>query len=123
MADVCISDEATRPDSSLPKTLRERTNLIFPDQPPTFLSQSPKDGRIEIRERVVVAQVGVYAPRHHASRFSYVVRGGTVIGLLAAASGGIVFQVAGLPYSPIAQAVIAALGVLTGAMFGAREPV
>jgi hypothetical protein len=78
---------------------------------------------IGIAERAVVAQVGVSAPRRHPSRFSNMVRGGTVIGLLASASGGIVFQMAGWTFSPIAQTVVAVLGVLAGLVIGAREKV
>ena len=46
-----------------------------------------------------------------------------MIGLLASASGGIVFQMGGLSYSPLAQTVVAVLGVLAGTAFGAREKV
>jgi hypothetical protein len=42
---------------------------------------------------------------------------------MAAASGSILFQLAGWNYSPEAQTVIAVLGVLTGAVIGARETV
>lgn len=76
-----------------------------------------------IAERMVVSQVGVSVQGRQSSRFSHIVRGGTVIGLLASASGGIVFQVAGWSYSPIAQTVVAVLGVLAGAVVGAREKV
>ncbi len=46
-----------------------------------------------------------------------------MIGLRAAAAGGVVFQLAGWPYDPLAQTVVAGLGVLAGAVIGAREPV
>ena len=62
----------------------------------TFASGWPlKVSRIGISERAVVAQVGVSGSRRHPSHFSDIVRGGTVIGLMAAASGGLVFQMAG----------------------------
>ncbi len=82
-----------------------------------------KVSRISIAERAVVAQAGVSVLGRHPSRFSLMVRGGTVIGLLASAAGGVVFQMAGWDYSPIAQTVVAVAGVLAGAVIGAREQV
>lgn len=82
-----------------------------------------KASRIDITERSVVAQVSVSAPGRHSSRFSHIVRGGTVIGLMAAAGGSVIFQLAGWTYSPIPQTIIAVLGVLAGTVIGAREPV
>jgi hypothetical protein len=82
-----------------------------------------KVGRFGIAERAVVAQVGVSAQGRYLSRFSHMLRGGTTVGLLAAASGGIVCLMAGWSYSPIAQTVVAALGATVGAFIGAREPV
>ncbi len=82
-----------------------------------------KVSHIEIQERAAVEQVCVSAPNGLLTRFSHIRRGGTVLGLMAAAGGGVMFQMAGWSYSPVAQIVIAGLGVLAGAMIGAREPV
>lgn len=79
--------------------------------------------RISIAERADVVKVGVSAPEQHTSRFSHIVRGGTTVGLMAAASGGIVFQMAGWSYSPMAQTIVAVLGALVGTIIGARERV
>jgi hypothetical protein len=51
------------------------------------------------------------------------IRGGVVIGLLAMAVGSTLFDVSGFHFSTTAQVVIGSLGVLTGAILGAREPV
>lgn len=61
--------------------------------------------------------------KRHVSRSSHVVRGSVVMGLLVLAAGSVLFQASGFHYSAIAQTVIGTLGVLSGAVLGAREPV
>jgi hypothetical protein len=98
--------------------------LNITDERTTFAFGWPsKAGHVGISERVVVAQVGVSASGRQSSRFSHMVRGGTTVGLMVAASGGIVFQMAGWSYTPIAQTVVALLGAVVGAIIGAREQV
>ena len=80
-----------------------------------------KASRITITERAAVAKVSVSVPEQHTSRFSLIMRGGTTVGLMAAASGGIVFQMAGWSYSPMSQTIVAVLGALVGTIIGARE--
>jgi len=80
-----------------------------------------KVSRTNIAERVVVAKVGVSVSEHRPSRFSHIVRGGTTVGLMAAASGGVVSQIAGWSYSSMAQTIVAVLGALVGTIIGARE--
>ena len=75
-----------------------------------------------IPEHTPVAHTNVSAPMRHSSRFSHIIRGGTVVGILASASGGILCQIAALPYGPMQQTLFAAVGILAGAVLGAREP-
>ncbi len=77
--------------------------------------------RQSLKKRSALGHIAVLAPGLKASRFSYMIRGGMSVGLLVAAAGSVAFGFAGIPYSPMAQTVIAAAGILAGAILGARE--
>jgi hypothetical protein len=66
--------------------------------------------------------IGKPEHRHRLRRFSHMIRGGAVVGLLALAAGSVLLGLAGVHYSAGLQTVIGGLGVVSGAIFGAREP-
>ncbi len=59
---------------------------------------------------------------HGRRRVSHVIRGGVVVGLVALATASVLLDVAGVHYPTGLQAVVGTLGVLCGAIIGAREP-
>ena len=59
----------------------------------------------------------------NAARRRAMIRGGVAVGLLTLATGSVLLQVAGYPFGPGVQTVLAILGVAAGAAMGAREPV
>jgi hypothetical protein len=79
-------------------------------------AKPPPDRNIEV-------PMGELAMRHRSSRMSHIIRGSVVVGLLVLAVGSVLFEAGGLQYSVTAQAVLGTIGILTGAVIGARESV
>jgi len=61
--------------------------------------------------------------RHRHGQFSHIVRGGVVMGLLVLATGSVACEASGLQFSATIQTVLGMIGVLSGAVLGARETV
>ena len=59
----------------------------------------------------------------HRHRMSHIVRGGVVVGLLLLGTGSVACDVLGAPFTPAVQALLGIIGVLSGGVIGAREPV
>jgi hypothetical protein len=68
------------------------------------------------------APTDILERKHRLRRFSHMIRGGVVVGLLALATGSVILELAGLRYSTEIQMALGSLGALAGVIFGAREP-
>lgn|GEM_PF-4316348 len=73
-------------------------------------------GRVIVTPRLLVGGLG------HPHRFSHIVRGGVVVGLLLLGTGSVLCSFFGVPFTAALQTAIGTVGVLSGAILGAREP-
>ena len=73
-------------------------------------------GRVIFRPRLLISGLG------HPHRFSHIVRGGVVVSLLLLGTGSVLCSFFGVPFTPALQTALGTIGVLSGAILGAREP-